>query len=524
MTSPALVDLAADTRSLSSYFDAFAPAPEWDELILWPPDVFALANLVLDHTEGYRFVVAPPPGRRWPPLAGWEAQVRRAALAWKESADEPPPLVRVCWDTVTHCRDVPLADVRTGKAWELNAALLTLHALADEACADVASLEGRLSDDWSEARGWRLLEARGSLSRLSPARVRVLPKTNFSPRGITIRSLSRYLGLCYEAVEVRWRGIESGQSRAGEDYTILLLPWPLSIDASDFRPAPTDVIQNMDRDLFGFFQFAPERPLDVQAVGSLLAAAGRVDAVVLPECAVDAESIPALETTLAEHGATFLIAGARDSHEAALGRNYLHFGVRSAAGWRRYEQDKHHRWCLDERQIRQYHLTRSLHPKKLWWEAIDLRERALHIIDLGGGITAAPMVCEDLASLDEVADHVRRIGPSLVVAVLLDGPQIVTRWPCRYASVLADDPGSAVITLTSIGMAARSRPSGKRRSRVVAHWNSRLDGPCEIELARGAAGILLRTAVEDATAWTADGRCHRDVPRLRLADVRQLRP
>jgi hypothetical protein len=204
-------------------------------------------------------------------------------------------------------------------------------------------------------------------------------------------------------------------------------------------------------------------------------------------------------------------------------RNYLHFGVRTASGSRRYEQDKHHRWCLDEAQIRQYHLTRTLHPQELWWEAIDLRERAMHIIDLGDGITAAPMVCEDLASLDEVADHMRRVGPSLVVAVLLDGPQLASRWPCRYSSVLTDDPGSAVLTLTSLGMAARSRPQGKPRSRTVAHWNSRRNGLREIELARGAAAILLRTSVESSTVWTADGRCHTDVPQLGLTDVRQLR-
>ena len=83
--------------------------------------------------------------------------------------------------------------------------------------------------------------------------------------------------------------------------------------------------------------------------------------------------------------------------------NYLHFGVATSTGWKRYEQDKHHRWCLDDRQIRQYHLTRSLEPKRLWWEAIDISERTLHVIDVGGGITTVPLVCEDLARLDEVA-------------------------------------------------------------------------------------------------------------------------
>ena len=138
-------------------------------------------------------------------------------------------------------------------------------------------------------------------------------------------------------------------------------------------------------------------------------------------------------------------------------------------------------------------------------------------------MTTAPLVCEDLARLDEVADVVRRIGPSLVVALLLDGPQLATRWSSRYASVIADDPGSAVLTLTSYGMAARSRPRGTRRSRVVAHWNGGLGAAREIELARGAEAILLSITVGGVTRWTADGRCHRDVPRLALTGVDQLR-
>ena len=153
------------------------------------------------------------------------------------------------------------------------------------------------------------------------------------------------------------------------------------------------------------------------------------------------------------------------------------------------------------------------------WEG---RERTLHIVDVGGGVTAAPLVCEDLARLDEVADLVRRIGPSLVVAVLLDGPQLPTRWSCRYASILADDPGAAVLTLTSFGMASLSRPSGKARSRVVAHWNDGARGVHAIELAPRATAILLSTDVESRTSWTADGRRHSDVPGLRLTAVQQL--
>ena len=520
-----------DGHSVRSYFDAFAPAPAWDELVRWPPDVFALANLVLDHTESYRFVVAPPPGRRWPPLRDWDDEVRGAARLWREACGarggEPPPLVRRCWRTVTRLQDEPLARVRSGEAWELAAALLTLHALSDEACAELV-FEAPDAEGSFEGRALELLRSQGSLSRLSPTRVRIFPKTSFSPRGITIRSLSRYLGLCYEAVHVGWSSGEAAGPAGRSDYNIVLLPWPLSVKADDFRPAPPALLENMDLERFGFFEFAPEPGLDCGLVGALLEeaveTAGSVDAVILPETAVQAEEVDALERTLAEHGATFLIAGVREPPAAsAQGRNYLHFGVRTQAGWERLEQDKHHRWCLDEGQIRQYHLTRSLDPSRLWWEAIGLRERTLNVIDVGNGVTAAPMVCEDLASLDEVADLVRRMGPSLVVAVLLDGPQLAPRWPCRYASVLADDPGSAVLTLTAYGMVERCRPPGKHRSRVVAHWNSRPDGLREVELAPRASGVLLRTCVESATLWTADGRRHEDVPRLRLRDVGQLR-
>ena len=522
------VEAAETERSLWSYFDSFAPAPDWDDLVRWPPDVFALANLVLDHTESYRFVVAPPRRRRWPPCRGWSEQVRAAAREWRETCLCPdavlPALVRRSWVTVTRGRDVPLAKLRSGEAWQLVAALLTLHAVADEACAELSSAAGSRF----EGHARDLLRGRGSLSRVSPLRVRIVPKTNFSPRGITIRSLSRYLALCYEAVDVRWRGGDAEGSSERGDYEIVLLPWPLSVHAHDFRPAEPAALENMDLDRFGFFEFAPDAALDCELVGALLdealEEAGRVDAVILPEAAVEPGAIAGLERTLAQRGATFLIAGVREPARGSTnGRNYLHFGVRGEAGWTRFEQDKHHRWCLDDGQIRQYHLTRSLDPRKLWWEAIDVRERTLHVVDVGGRITTAPLVCEDLASLDEVADLVRRMGPSLVVAVLLDGPQLARRWPCRYASVLADDPGSAVLTLTSYGMAARCCPPGRRRSRVIAHWNSPADGLHEIALAPRAQGVLLSARVEAATAWTADGRRHEDVPRLALGQARQLR-
>ena len=45
-------------------------------------------------------------------------------------------------------------------------------------------------------------------------------------------------------------------------------------------------------------------------------------------------------------------------------------------------------------------------------------------VELGGGITIVAVICEDLARLYAVADLLRTVGPTLVLTVLLDGPQL----------------------------------------------------------------------------------------------------
>ena len=521
-----------DGLTLASYFEAFSPATEWDRLPQWPPDIFALTNLVLDHTETYRFAVAPPAGVRWPPSSDWTAEVRHQALRWRANLGgrlEPlAPLVRRHWDVIALYRDTPLVECRSGHPWELCEALLTLHALADEACAGLGAPSTPRAGSF-EARAWTLLEQRGSLSSISPARVRIVPKTHFAARGMTIRSLSRYLALCYESVDVRWRRvIPAGRSAGTErNYNAVIVPWPFRVEASDFRPVEGP-LENMDPDFYGFFEFAPAPSLDMERVGSILREAskeaGTVDAVLLPEAAIDRSELEALEEVAGGYGCAFLITGIREGSHDGFGRNYVNFCVLTEHGWERYEQDKHHRWCLDGRQIRQYHLGRVLDGRRLWWEAIDLPPRALQVVDVGGGVTTAPLVCEDLARMDEAADLLRRIGPTIVVAILLDGPQLASRWPNRYAGVLSDEPGSAVLTLTSLGMAARSVPPGAHRSRVIALWNDSTRGAREIELGRGAGGVLLRISLGSKRVWTADGRSHTHTPDLVLSEVHQLHP
>lgn len=93
-----------------------------------------------------------------------------------------------------------------------------------------------------------------------------------------------------------------------------------------------------------------------------------------------------------------------------------------------------------------------------------------------------------------------------MLTALLDGPQLSSRWAARYASVLADDPGSAVLTLTSMGMARRSRPHGRDASPVIALWKDPSRGIREIPLEAGAHGVVLSVGMSRATRRSADGR------------------
>src|SRR5262249_43061526 len=153
----------------------------------------------------------------------------------------------------------------------------------------------------------------------------------------------------------------------------LLLPWPLRVRESDFR-AVGGSVQRLERDPFGFFEFAPAERLDLDLLDRVLVAAldevDDVDVVVLPEAAIEASEIDELEAVLDRYGVSYLTAGVRDRSPGPgrLPRNWVHTGVnprlRKGAGpvdgpgrqWFHMRQNKHHRWSLDESQIYQYNL------------------------------------------------------------------------------------------------------------------------------------------------------------------------
>lgn len=192
----------------------------------------------------------------------------------------------------------------------------------------------------------------------------------------------------------------------------------------------------------------------------------------------------------------------------------------------KYKQYKHHRWQLDRSQIRNYGLSNVLDPKKVWWESIKIPKRRVSFLNVGDRITISHLICEDLARQDPIAELVRHVGPSLVVTILMDGPQLRNRWSARYATVLSDDPGCSVITLTSLGMVKRHNSEFGLMSRVIALWNESNSGHSrEIELAQGAEAVLLTLHIDEIPEKTADGREERIATSVvKLDDVIQIYP
>jgi hypothetical protein len=515
--------------TLASTWQGAAGAPISDDLLDWPPDVFAFANVLLDRSEAFRFALTPI--EEWPPRGypGWVGLVDEAAREWSARAEDGrgtlPDLVLDVWRMVRESADTPLEDLAEGRDQRLCESLLTLHAVADEACAGLG-----IALDTSDAtgcvyraRGRELLARTGSMARIAPRLLRVLPKVRTPPTGRP--AFSRYACVQGPGIAARWHKMPTrhrGTDLQSEYATLLLLPWPLRVRASDFRPIE-EPVHRPAKEPYGFFEFAPAEGLDFELLDGVLRAAreeaGSVDVVCLPESAVDERELDDLETLLHEHGVASLQTGVRPQSRqpGRFASNWMHIGfnpgfekgttpgTHGRPEWFHVRQDKHHRWALDDSQIYQYHLGGALHPGIHWWEAMDVPRRAIQFVEVAE-LTLVALVCEDLAQNGHVAELIRSVGPTLVLTGLLDGPQLNSRWAARYASVLADDPGSAVLTLTSYGMVQRCRPHRRDASSVVAMWKDPTRGVREIPLESGAQAVLLTVCADRATRRSADGR------------------
>src|SRR5262245_57904211 len=154
--------------TLASTWEAIAGRRPSDELLEWPPDVFALTNVALDRSEAFRFAISPVDA--WPParFGDWPAAVEEAGRGWGVWVEDQraafPVLVSEEWATVREGLETRLVGLARGDSREVREALLTLHAIADEACAGlgVALDVGDGAACAYRARGRELLARTGS--------------------------------------------------------------------------------------------------------------------------------------------------------------------------------------------------------------------------------------------------------------------------------------------------------------------------------------------------------------------------
>lgn len=503
----------------------------------WPPDAFGVVASILNRSGAYTCVVDD-----WPPVFGssvyksgdppdsWAKNVERIGERWRTAAannQAVPSEVAEQWNIIKSLRHLSIDSVctsakervagatRPNDSRRLVNALLELCAMADSACYGVG---GPGEDDQFWFLATTLVTEAGSLCRdIHPSRLRVLPKLHTPQKGMTLRSLTHHLSLCpTSGIVPSWKSITTSPSDTR--LNILLVPWPKEILPRQFVEIKGP-IQNIAPG-FGFFTFEPlewsnaEAELFKRIATEAVRIVGRIDGIVFPELSLTDRQFEQVKSGPLQNA--FLISGIAEAgaskksadEPATFGKNRYRMHFPSATGSTPVEQSKHHRWKIERSQILQYGLGGSLRSDWSWWEYCSLEERHLVFVALTPWLSFCVMICEDLARQDPIAELVRSVGPNLVIALLMDGPQLKARWSARYATVLADDPGCSVLTLTSLGMAELCRPmSHKTGSRVIALWHdARTGGPHEIELDRNAEAVILSLSVEQVEEWSADGR------------------
>jgi hypothetical protein len=346
--------------------------------------------------------------------------------------------------------------------------------------------------------------------------VATLPKLHTPKSGLTIRSLSHNLALCRSG-EVQPRFIiipgNAPERKPRTTMNLLLVPWPNEVIPSDFKPLDGGKPGLRAPKGFANFQFKARGGAiwEQDKFKTLLNACSKhvnqIDGIILPELCFNGEEevVAAWQMSQDIHDRAFLFAGVAIKEGSATVNSAACIFPRGIASL----QAKHHAWSLTPPQLRQYGLCGQLAAEKVWWEDTKLEPRTLNFFRMSPWMTACCLICEDLARQDPVAQLVRNVGPNLLVALLMDGPQLSSRWPARYASVLAEDPGCSVLTLTSLGMARRSRAFGLPESRVIGLWKDADSGAVQIDLPADAEATILTLSLNAAVEFTADGRSDR---------------
>lgn len=441
--------------------------------------------------------------------------------------------------------EVGYEDIPKGGAWAFFASLNLLKSNVDYKYEDV--VDKIVASTNSDERGLMRLDT-DTICTLSAANrddVCVMPKSRTAQIGCTLRSLSHNLCLLPSRglVRANWAyqsASKASTSRLGrKPFNLLVIPYPFSISASQFKPV-SRVHNNQKHGSFDFVPESTSSDLILEYLSDLIETArmktGRVDGVVFPELSLSAYQFDSIYKYLKEETEVELLCaglnqrypvekrGTLESKDVFPSDNFAALcSFKDAIGANLDDSEepsrddimctyqKHHRWKLDEEQIKSYGLSSALDPSIKWWEDRRIMSRKLPILAMRNLWSVTTLVCEDLARVDPAQQIVRSIGPNLILALLLDGPQLTNRWSARYATVLAEDPGSAVLTVSSVGLIRRTESVRffekgiKPESRSIALWrDDKLETDIKIGMHDHAAILTLYEYTSNEL--TIDGR------------------
>jgi hypothetical protein len=401
----------------------------------------------------------------------------------------------------------------------------------------------------------------------------VQPKAMTPQLGQTIRSFSHNLALlpAQEQVTTHWyntfRDEKTGPNQGGpRGLNLLLVPYPYQIDVRAFQKSKVGVTSMFRVDPNVWLadlgnEFVDQADNVYAGLDAMIAAAqievGRLDGIIMPEMSITHGVAEKVSEWLFEKYSDihFFVAGISSERLAESIRkgessdkrpvNGVYTRVRmewynAREQWKdsqsiafRRLQMKHHRWRLNAEQIKRYNLSSQLAVDTVdpanqnepeWWEDTDVVNRECLFWVIGHKYVVSTIICEDLARIEPVQEVLRAVGPNLIIAILLDGPQLPHRWAARYATGFCDDPGSSVLTLTSLGMLRRMQHVDTPECRVVGLWKDSFGVTRELQLPPQAAGLVLSMCEERMSERTLMGRSQSKAEESRKLSISGVRP
>jgi hypothetical protein len=505
----------------------------WDQVCDWPPDLFAAVATITERSGLYseRIFTAYWDKAEFQLTKEWIEKIRKAGEEWASQAT-PPKLVQELWSELIKQHRKARIDDASDKSLPWKSIVFHLLAIADQASGGVGFPPAgsnraiqyavykdyifweKKSENDRDAIGGEFLPylPHSICIRVPPTVLCVQPKTNTPGVGCTLRSLTHNLALLPSVAHVStsWQ-ISNKPYDELVPFNVLVVPFPFSIPGKSFIGRTDSTARAFRLDPNTWMRGATEEEFAEEFICGLLKSAEQelepVHAVVLPETALTLKFADKVAEILLKKSNLDLFITGVVAGDQNVARN-LAATYRFVNKERIHSsfQSKHHRWCLDGDQICRYHLGHVMDPHARWWEQIDVRYRSCYVTVFRPGATVSVLVCEDLARYDPVLTVMNAIGPNLVVALLMDGPQLEHRWPGRYATVLADDPGSAVLTVTSLGMVSRSAMPGDPENREIALWKESAGRARPLRLPKGDHALLLTLTSRFVEQFTLDGR------------------